>query len=52
MIINSGKSGESIWGIYEEADTRLIFHERISNKAVVIVVKDTDAFLLLVYVLE
>ena len=52
LIINSGKSGESIWTIYEEADTGLIFHERISNKAVVIVAKDTDAFLPLIYVLE
>ena len=64
MIINSGESDQSIWSItektievllilnHDEADTRLSFHERISNKAIVIVAKDADAFLLLIYVLE
>ena len=64
LIINSGERGENICSTtektieacpilnHEEADTRLIFHERISNEAVVIVAKGSDAFSLLIYVLE
>ena len=35
----------------EEAGTRLIFYARMCNEAAVVVAKDADVFLLLVYVL-
>ena len=37
---------------HEEADTRLVFHEEMSNEAAVIVAKDKDVFLLLIYALS
>ena len=37
---------------FEETDTRLIFHERMSNEAEAIDARDTDVFLLLTHVLE
>ena len=37
---------------HEEVALRLIFHERMSNETTVVVAKDTDVFLLLIYALE
>ena len=36
---------------HEEADTRLNFHAGMSNEAAIIVEKDLDVFLLLIYIL-
>ena len=37
---------------HEEADTRLIFHAMMGNETAVIVAKDTEVFLLLIYVMD
>ena len=58
MVINSDENTRSITkettevfsiSEHEEADTRLFFHAGMSNEATVIVPKDSEVFLLLIY---